>query len=106
VTVRARNVDDLAALGGWATVEEMAVFLGCSRAQLYADIAAGRVPFPVVRVGRTLRIPVAPALELFGVEPNPIPNGAQGAKQTRLEPEPSGDTDDGTVDNIKRFRAV
>jgi excisionase family DNA binding protein len=68
--VRPRSADDLRALGAWAKVEEVAAFLGCSRAQLYTDIDAGRVPFPVVRVGRKLRVPTAPVLALFGVETN------------------------------------
>jgi excisionase family DNA binding protein len=108
VIVRARNVDDLAALGGWATVEELAEFFGCSRAQMYADVAAGRTPFPVVRIGRKIRIPTAPVLALFGVEPSPNhnPNSAEGAGRTRLQPEPSGVEDDGKDQSTRRFRAV
>jgi hypothetical protein len=68
VTVRPRNVDDLRALGAWATVEEVAAFLGKSRAQLYDDIKRNRpLPFEVVRVGRAIRIPVASLLAKFDV---------------------------------------
>jgi excisionase family DNA binding protein len=105
VTVRPRNVDDLRTLGAWATVEEVAAFFGCSRSQLYADIDAGRVPFPVVRIGRKRRIPTAPVLDLFGVDPsagngNHPPNSAEGAGPIAPSTRPSRkDEDDGKPDS-------
>jgi hypothetical protein len=49
----------------------VAAFLGVSRSQLYDDVAQGRpLSFPVVRVGRKLRVPTAPLLALF--DPNNI----------------------------------
>ena len=48
-------------------VLETARYLGLGRTTAYALIAAGKLPVPVLRVGRSYRVPTAPLLELLGL---------------------------------------
>jgi excisionase family DNA binding protein len=48
-------------------VLEAARYLGIGRTTAYALIAAGELPVPVLRVGRSYRVPTAPLLELLGL---------------------------------------
>jgi len=48
-------------------VLETARYLGIGRTTADALIAAGELPVPVLRVGRSYRVPTAPLLELLGL---------------------------------------
>jgi len=49
------------------TPAETALFVGCSLDVLYETIAAGRAPWPVLRLGRKILIPTAPLLDSLGL---------------------------------------
>lgn len=49
------------------TPREAAPFIGCSLDVLYETIAAGRAPWPILRLGRKILIPTAPLLESLGI---------------------------------------
>lgn len=46
-----------------------AAFLGIGRTAAYQLVRAGQWPTPVVRLGRLIKIPTAPLLELLGLPP-------------------------------------
>lgn len=99
--VRERLIDT------WATVDDAAWLWGVSRAQMYDDIANKRVPFPVIYVGRKIRIPVRPMLELLGIDPEPnhIPISAKAGEANPALAESSGaDDDNRKVNNIAHLR--
>ena len=76
---------------------EAAALLGIGRTHAYNLEAAGDFPVPVLHLGRVIRVPTAPLLELLGLpapapqhgEPAPHP-GADGADEEpppgRVEP--------------------
>jgi predicted DNA-binding transcriptional regulator AlpA len=49
--------------------EEAFRLLGCGRTSGYEMIRQGTFPVPVLRLGRTIKIPTAPLLELLGLRP-------------------------------------
>jgi excisionase family DNA binding protein len=57
----------LAALPAVLDVPTAAKALGLSRTAAYELIRAGEWPTPVFRLGRLIRIPTAPLLELLGI---------------------------------------
>jgi excisionase family DNA binding protein len=59
----------LTALPAVLDVPTAAKALGLSRTAAYELIRAGEWPTPVFRLGRLIRIPTAPILELLGIEP-------------------------------------
>ena len=69
---------------------EAAALLGIGRTHAYNLEAAGDFPVPVLHLGRVIRVPTAPLLELLGLptptpEPAP-PNPAPGADGQHEEP--------------------
>ena len=50
------------------TVKQTAELLGVSSDCVYEAAARGTLPFPILRLGRTLRVPVAPLLAALGHE--------------------------------------
>jgi excisionase family DNA binding protein len=70
----------LTALPAVLDVPTAAKALGLSRTAAYELIRAGEWPTPVFRLGRLIRIPTAPILELLGIEvqqQQPAPLGAR-----------------------------
>jgi excisionase family DNA binding protein len=61
------SLPDLAELPPTLTVPEAAELLGCSPSALYESIRAGDAPVKVLRVGRAIRVPTKPTLELLGL---------------------------------------
>lgn len=51
---------------------EAAALLGIGRTHAYNLEAAGQFPVPVLHLGRVIRVPTAPLLQLLGL-PTPIP---------------------------------
>jgi excisionase family DNA binding protein len=58
----------LTALPAVLDVPTAAKALGLSRTAAYELIRAGEWPTPVFRLGRLIRIPTAPLLELLGID--------------------------------------
>lgn len=58
------DVDELPAA---LTAEEIADLFGVGKDHVYAEVRAHRWPTPVVKLGRTLRFPTLPALEVLGL---------------------------------------
>jgi excisionase family DNA binding protein len=71
-----------AASGGNTTatmsVEEAAELLGIGRTLAYRLATRNELPTPVVRIGRTLRVPTAPLLELLGLPGSAERSAAHG----------------------------
>jgi len=59
--------------------EEAFALLGCGRTNGYEMIRAATFPVPVLRLGRTIRIPTAPLLEVLGLRPGSRSDGASAA---------------------------
>lgn len=57
--------------GSTVSVEEAARRLGIGRTLAYRLAAADQLPVPVLRIGRSLRIPAAPLLALLGLAQPP-----------------------------------
>jgi excisionase family DNA binding protein len=66
VTVHHHQIDP-AALGPVVDLPTAARLLGIGRTISYALVRDGSFPVPVLRVGRLIRIPTAPLLELLGI---------------------------------------
>jgi excisionase family DNA binding protein len=64
------NRQQLTALPAVLDVPTAAKALGLSRTAAYELIRAGEWPTPVFRLGRLIRIPTAPILELLGIRPD------------------------------------
>lgn len=62
------NTAELAALPAVLDVGTAAKIMGLSRTAAYELIRTDTWPTPVFRLGRLIRIPTAPILELLGVE--------------------------------------
>jgi predicted DNA-binding transcriptional regulator AlpA len=60
-------------------VPTAAAALGLSRNSAYELIRCGGWPTPVFRLGRLIRIPTAPLLELLGLGPPEPANGKEAA---------------------------
>ena len=83
---------DAARLPASLSLIEAAALLGIGRTHAYNLEAAGEFPVPVLRLGRVIRVPTAPLLDLLGLPaptlaapsdpgtPNPGP-GADGARE-------------------------
>ena len=61
------NRDELAALPAVVDVPTAAEALGLSRTSAYELIRTGAWPTPVFRLGRLIRVPTAPLLDLLGI---------------------------------------
>lgn len=74
---------------------EAAALLGIGRTHAYNLEAAGDFPVPVLHLGRVIRVPTAPLLELLGLPtptpepapPNPAPGADGGHKERPAHPE-------------------
>jgi hypothetical protein len=75
---------DILALGVRTDVETAGSIFGLSRTQAYEAHKAGRLPFPVVRAGRHLVVPVAPILELLGLDAAPSSRPAPDREAGKL----------------------
>lgn len=64
---QALSEKELRALPPVVDVETAASALGLGRSAAYALVRTGRWPTPVVRLGKRIKIPTAPLLELIGV---------------------------------------
>jgi hypothetical protein len=60
---------ELLALPAVVDVPTAAAALNLSRTAAYELIRTGEWPTPVFRLGRLIRIPTAPILELLGIQP-------------------------------------
>jgi excisionase family DNA binding protein len=60
--------DDLLALPPVVDVPTAAEVLGVGRSAAYELVRTGQWPTPVLRLGRLVRVPSAPLLELIGVQ--------------------------------------
>ena len=60
---------DTAHLPPTLSVAEAARILGISRSAGYTLAAQGQFPIPVLRLGRSFRVPTAPLLTLLGLTP-------------------------------------
>jgi len=47
------------------TAEEAFEYLGVDRTTGYRAIKEGRFPVPIIRVGRTIRVPIEPLMQLL-----------------------------------------
>jgi predicted DNA-binding transcriptional regulator AlpA len=63
------NREQLMALPAVMDVPTAASILGLSRTTAYELIRVGQWPTPVVRLGKQIRLPSGPILELLGVHP-------------------------------------
>ena len=61
--------DDLLALPPVVDVPTAAEVLGVGRSSAYELVRTGQWPTPVLRLGRLVRVPSAPLLELIGCSP-------------------------------------
>jgi hypothetical protein len=64
---QALSEKELLALPPVVDVETAASALGLGRSAAYALVRTGRWPTPVLRLGKRIKIPTAPLLELIGV---------------------------------------
>jgi predicted site-specific integrase-resolvase len=62
---------DIRGLGAATDLVTAAAILGIGRSTAHALARAGEFPVPVIRVGRRYRVPVAPILQLLGLDPSP-----------------------------------
>jgi predicted site-specific integrase-resolvase len=72
VTTRGGQVwseQDIRALGAATDLVTAAAILGIGRSTAHALARAGEFPVPVIRVGHRYRVPVAPILQLLGLDP-------------------------------------
>ena len=58
---------DLEALPPALSVKQVAALMSTSVDVLYESIQAGRCPYPVLRIGRVIRIPRSAVLESLGL---------------------------------------
>jgi predicted DNA-binding transcriptional regulator AlpA len=72
----------LTALPAVLDVPTAAKALGLSRAAAYELIRTGEWPTPVFRLGRLIRIPTAPILDLLGIDPRASLGMATTTEQT------------------------
>jgi hypothetical protein len=78
---------------------EAAALLGIGRTHAYSLEAAGEFPVPVLHLGRVIRVPTAPLLDLLGLpvptpHTAPAPDTAQadtGTDDANEEPPPGGE---------------
>jgi len=61
--VRQVELDDRAVI----TAEECFLLLGIDRSTGYRAIREGTLPVPVLRIGRMIRVPTAPLIELLRI---------------------------------------
>ncbi|GGK40604.1 hypothetical protein GCM10010124_36740 [Pilimelia terevasa] len=61
------TAQDIRALGATTDLPTAGRILGISHWSVYRIHRAGQFPVPVVQVGRRLRVPVAPLLDLLGL---------------------------------------
>jgi predicted DNA-binding transcriptional regulator AlpA len=82
------NREELSALPAVVDVPTAARLLGLSRTAAYLLIRSGSWPTPIYRLGRLIRIPTAPMLELLCI---PSPRGVEfsEATPTRLSGPPT-----------------
>jgi hypothetical protein len=62
------TVDAIRDLGSVTTIETAGAILGVGRTKAYELARTGSFPVPVIRVGRSYRVPVPPLLALLGAE--------------------------------------
>jgi excisionase family DNA binding protein len=65
------------------TVEEAATLLGLSRAHIYNLVAANATPFPVIKIGRSIRIPTNALREALQIPRSPSPEAAPRRRKQR-----------------------
>lgn len=71
--------DELAALPAVVDVPTAAKVLGLSRTAAYELVRTDAWPTTVLHVGRLIRIPTAPLMELLGLDPQQRPAGVAHA---------------------------
>jgi excisionase family DNA binding protein len=73
------NREQLVALPAVVDVPTAASVLGLSRTTVYELIRIGDWPTPVLRLGKLIRLPTEPILELLGIQPaTETPAGSLG----------------------------
>lgn len=78
------NRSELDALPAVVDVCTAAKVMGLSRTAAYELIRLGEWPTPVFRLGKLIRVPTAPMLELLGLTPSQAPSvSAVSGEQTR-----------------------
>ena len=73
---------EMVALPVVVDVETAGRMLGVGRGTAYELVRTGRWPTPVIRLGRSIKIPTAPLLALFGQ-----PNGPLGTAAWSVTPQ-------------------
>ncbi|MGF7234966.1 MAG: helix-turn-helix domain-containing protein [Frankia sp.] len=66
------TAEQVRALGVTTSLTTASQILGIGRAKSYALARAGTFPVPVLRVGRSYRVPVAPLLRLLYIDGSPF----------------------------------
>lgn len=61
-----------------------AALLGIGRTAAYQLVRAGKWPTPVVRLGKLIKIPTAPLLELLGLPPAEAPSAQSQANTSTV----------------------
>jgi hypothetical protein len=69
------TVDELRALPPTIPAEQAFRMLGCGRTSGYQQIRDGSFPVGVVRLGRVIRVPTLPLLELLGLRVDEVGDG-------------------------------
>jgi predicted DNA-binding transcriptional regulator AlpA len=77
------NRSELAALPAVVDVPTAADALGLSRNLAYELVRTGEWPTPVLRLGKLIKIPTAPILELLGITQDARPIAVQAPSSTR-----------------------
>jgi predicted DNA-binding transcriptional regulator AlpA len=62
---------DIAALGPTVDLATAATMLGIGRTVSYELVRTGQFPVRILRIGRLIRVPTAPLLQLLGIEHSP-----------------------------------
>jgi predicted DNA-binding transcriptional regulator AlpA len=89
----ALTLAEAAALPPTLSLTEAALLLGIGRTSAYQMAAAGTFPVPVLRLGRSIRVPTAPLLHLLGLS---VPGPESGPDD--------GEPSDASTDDRARSR--
>jgi hypothetical protein len=81
---------DAASLPASLCLVEAAALLGIGRTHAYTLEATGQFPVPVLRLGRVIRVPTAPLLDLLGL---PVASPAAPPRSDVPHPHPIGTAD-------------
>ena len=78
--------EELLALPAVIDVATAAEVLGIGRSSAYALVRAGEWPTPTLRLGRLIKIPVSPLLDLVGLAASPEEGTVREARSSSATP--------------------